>query len=95
MLPKPRWIGPLAPPQSEKNAKTNSSIQVFSRSPSPSSMSQRQFGFPSSSVIQSAYQHGSQAAFTAANQIEADKKEAQNIIANHAVDPLEMLHLGE
>jgi len=47
------------------------------------------------SVLESAYQRGSKEAVTVADQIEADILEVRNIIANYAVEPLEMLHLGE
>ncbi|CAF1088897.1 unnamed protein product [Rotaria sordida] len=45
------------------------------------------------SSLQLAYQRGAQSATSAADQIEADKMEVTNIIANYAVEPLEMLHL--
>ncbi|CAF4944365.1 unnamed protein product, partial [Rotaria socialis] len=44
-------------------------------------------------ALKSACEQGDQSASKAADQIEADKNEARQIIANHAVDPLEMLHL--
>ncbi|CAF3970368.1 unnamed protein product [Rotaria sordida] len=47
------------------------------------------------SSLQLAYQRGAQSATSAADQIETDKMEVTNIIANYAVEPLEMLHLGE
>jgi hypothetical protein len=46
-------------------------------------------------ALQSAYEVGSQLATTAAVQIVADKMEVVSIIANYAVEPSEMLHLGE
>ncbi|CAF1327019.1 unnamed protein product, partial [Rotaria sordida] len=45
------------------------------------------------SSLQSAYQRGAQSATSAVDQVEADKMEVTNIIANYAVEPLEMLHL--
>ncbi|CAF0983340.1 unnamed protein product [Rotaria sordida] len=45
------------------------------------------------SSLQLAYQRGAQSATSAADQIETDKMEVTNIIANYAVEPLEMLHL--
>ncbi|CAF5161169.1 unnamed protein product, partial [Rotaria sp. Silwood1] len=47
------------------------------------------------SSLQSAYQQGVQSATSVGDQIEADKMEVTHIIANYAVEPLEMLHLGE
>ncbi|CAF3218580.1 unnamed protein product [Rotaria sp. Silwood2] len=68
---------------------------AFSHSPSPLLISNMDINFPSTPNIESAYRRGADGALTAANQIEADKTEARKIIAKHAVDPLEMLHLGE
>ncbi|CAF3900978.1 unnamed protein product [Rotaria sp. Silwood1] len=45
------------------------------------------------SALQAPYQRGTQLASTAADQIQADKMEVTHIIANYAVEPLEMLHL--
>ncbi|CAF3713431.1 unnamed protein product [Rotaria sp. Silwood1] len=45
------------------------------------------------SSLQSAYQQGVQSATSVGDQIEADKMEVTHIIANYAVEPLEMLHL--
>jgi hypothetical protein len=47
------------------------------------------------SALQSSYQRGSTSATTAADQIGADIQDVRNIIANYAVEPLEMLHLGK
>ncbi|CAF1474648.1 unnamed protein product [Rotaria sp. Silwood1] len=47
------------------------------------------------SALQASYKQGTQSASTAANQIQADKMEVTHIIANYAVEPLEMLHLGK
>ncbi len=47
-----------------------------------------------SPALQSAYQRGADSATTAAEQIAADQAEVVNIIANYAVEPSEMLHLG-
>jgi len=47
-----------------------------------------------SPTLQFAYQRGADAATKAAEQIAADQAEAVNIIANYAVAPSEMLHLG-
>ncbi|CAF4083077.1 unnamed protein product [Rotaria sordida] len=45
------------------------------------------------SALQAPYKRGMQSASTAADQIQADKMEVTHIIANYAVEPLEMLHL--
>jgi hypothetical protein len=50
---------------------------------------------PQSSALQAPFKRGAEAASTAADQILANKREATHIIANYAVEPLEMLHLGE
>lgn len=42
-----------------------------------------------------AYERGAQSAETTAKQIESDMFEVRNILANYAVEPLEMLHLGK
>lgn len=42
-----------------------------------------------------AYQRGAQSAATTTKQIEDDMLEVRNIIANYAVEPLEILHLGK
>jgi hypothetical protein len=47
------------------------------------------------SALELADQRGSKESATAAGQIEADILEVRNIIANYAVEPLEMLHLSE
>ncbi|CAF5110257.1 unnamed protein product, partial [Rotaria sp. Silwood1] len=47
------------------------------------------------SALQAPYKRGTQSASTTADQIQADKMEVIHIIANYAVEPLEMLHLGE
>ncbi|CAF2171869.1 unnamed protein product [Rotaria magnacalcarata] len=46
-----------------------------------------------SSVAQASYERGAQASVISVNQIEADKIETRNIIANYGVEPFEMLHL--
>jgi hypothetical protein len=46
-------------------------------------------------ALQSSYVRGSKAAATAVDQIENDMLEVTYIIANYAVEPLEMLHLGK
>lgn len=48
-----------------------------------------------SAALQSAYDRGAELATTAAVQIVADKMEAVSIIANYAVEPSEILHLGK
>ncbi|CAF3194121.1 unnamed protein product, partial [Rotaria sp. Silwood2] len=45
------------------------------------------------SALQAPYKRGVQSASTAADQIQADKMEVTHIIANYAMEPLEMLHL--
>ncbi len=47
------------------------------------------------STLQLAYERGSKSAVTAVDQIAIDIQEVRYIIANYAVEPLEMLHLGE
>ncbi|CAF2846207.1 unnamed protein product [Rotaria sp. Silwood2] len=47
------------------------------------------------SALQASYKQGAQSASTAAHQIQVDKMEVIHIIANYAVEPLEMLHLGK
>ena len=42
-----------------------------------------------------AYERGAQSTITTANQIESDMIEVRNIIANYAMEPLELLHLGK
>lgn len=42
-----------------------------------------------------AYERGALSATTTTKQIESDMIEVRNIIANYAMEPLELLHLGE
>jgi hypothetical protein len=71
-----------------------------SSSSSPSSPARQSKQNISSSTLhtsaqQWAYQRGAQSATTAAKQIEADMHEVRNVIANYAVEPVEILHLGK
>lgn len=56
------------------------------------------FSQPSTATAQlqlASYQRGARSAVTAGEQIQSDKMEVINIIANHGVEPIEILHLGE
>ncbi|CAF3640013.1 unnamed protein product [Rotaria socialis] len=71
------------------NSSSSSTLSASTRHPKPTVS----FSTLHPSALQAAYEQGAQSAITAATQIEADKLEARNIIANYAVEPLEMLHL--
>jgi hypothetical protein len=73
---------PANPPSSTSSSSTRHPKSIVSGSTLPSP------------ALQSAYQRGADSATTAADQIAADQAEVVNIIANYAVEPSEMLHLG-
>jgi hypothetical protein len=71
---------------------TNGATTMTNQLPSTSNVSGSTL---TTAALQSAYDEGAASATTVANQIVADKKEVVSIIANYAVEPSEMLHLGE
>jgi len=81
-----------ADPFSFWDTSTNDTTTRTNQLPSTSNVSGSTL---SPAALQSAYGEGAASATTVANQIVADKKEVVSIIANYAVEPSEMLHLGE
>ncbi|UJR17862.1 hypothetical protein I4U23_004761 [Adineta vaga] len=80
---------PLAPIELEGNPNSTPSSSFSVRQ----LRSVASFAALSSSAQQWSYHRGAQSAETTTKQIEADMREVRNIIANYALEPLEILHL--